>query len=167
MASINEVEAIFVTAALAAVVAGWGIITTRVIARRAATMDHIRRVASDRDMIEAREEFIKLTEADGGLAKYATANPMDASKEIKAIRTVLNDYEQLAIGIQFGVMDLALIKRYMKSGIIRDWSHAAPFIYKVRQEIGRPALYHEFEELARWLQETPMPRRSNWTRLWF
>lgn len=167
MASINEVEAIFVTAVIGALIAGWGIITTRVIARRAATMDHIRRVASDHDLIQARQKFIELTEEEGGLAKYAGAKPMDKTEELKAIRTTLNDYEQMAIGIQFGVLDLDIIKRYMKSGIIRDWAHAAPFIYKVRQEIDRPALYHEFEELSRWLQETPMPRRTTWTRLWF
>lgn len=163
----NEVEAILVTTLVAAFIAVAGILTTRIIARRAATMDHIRRVASDHDLIQAREKFIELTEEEGGLAKYATKKPMEATEELKAIRTTLNDYEQMAIGIQFGVLDLEIIKRYMKSGIIRDWSHAAPFIYKVRQEIGSPVLYHEFEELARWLQETPMPKRRTWTRLWF
>ena len=167
MASAGEVGAILISAVLATLVAIWAIITTRVVQRRAATMDHITRIATDRDMIAAREAFIVLTEETGGLAKYGTSKPMEATEQLKAIRTVLNDYEQLAIGIQFGVLDLKLIKRYMKSGIIRDWAHAAPFIYKVRGELGTPALYHEFEDLARRLQDMKMPSRRTWMKLWF
>lgn len=167
MASISEVEAIFVTAVVAALIAAWGIVTTRVVARRAATMEHIRRVASDRDMIDARTKFIELTEEDGGLAVYGSIKKLEHAEQLKAIRTVLNDYEQLAIGIQFGIYDLEILKRYSKSAIIRDWSHAAPFVYKIRGELNAHALYHEFEELARWLQDQRMPKRSNWTRLWF
>lgn len=167
MASISEVEAIFITATLAAIVATWAVVTTRIVARRAATMEHITRVASDRDMIDAKQTFIRLTEEEGGLAKFGSSKPLEATKELQAIRTILNDYEQLAIGIQFGVIDFKLVSRYMKTAIIRDWGHAAPFIYKVRMEINSPALYHEFEELARWLQDQRMPTRRTWLKLWF
>ncbi|HET9511813.1 MAG TPA: DUF4760 domain-containing protein [Sphingomonas sp.] len=163
----NEVEAIFVTALAATIIAIWGIVTTRVVARRVATMDRFTRIATDKDMIAAREKFIELTEQPGGLAAYADDNPFGRSEEIKAIRTILNDFEQLALGIQFGVLDLELIKRYHRTGIIRDWGHAAPFIYKLRAKIGSPAIYHEFEELARSLQTNRMPSRNRWTRLWF
>lgn len=171
MASLTETEAIFITAVVAAIVAIWGIITTRVVARRSATMEHFRRIGSDRDMIDARKLFIDLTGRPGGLATFACRAPLASANahatEIEAIRTVLNDYEMLAVGVQFGTFDLPIIARYYKSTIVRDWGHAAPFIYKLRADLGSSALYHEFEELAHWLQGPRMPSRKSWTRLWF
>lgn len=171
MASLTEVEAIFITAVGATLIAVWGVITTRIVARRSATLEHFRRIGSDKDMIEARKEFIALTEESGGLAVYACATPLSANNvdadKIDHIRTVLNDYEMLAVGVQFGTFDLSIIDRYYKSTIMRDWGHAAPFVYKVRADLKSPAIYHEFEELTRWLQTNTMPSRSRWTRLWF
>ena len=171
MASLTEVEAIFITAVAAALIAVWGVITTRIVARRTATLEHFRRIASDKDMIEARKAFIKLTEEAGGLAVYACAAPLSAGNadadKLDSIRTVLNDYEMLAVGVQFGTFDLSIIDRYYKSTIMRDWGHAAPFVYKLRSDLKSPAIYHEFEELARWLQAGAMPTRKHWTRLWF
>lgn len=122
-------------------------------------------------MIEAREGFIEMTHEAGGLAVYACPAPLAPGngnfKKIDQIRTVLNDYEMLAVGVQFGVFDLAIIKRYYKSTITRDWGHAAPFVYKLRTDLKSQAIYHEFEELARWIQNESMPSRHAWTRLWF
>jgi len=171
MASINDVEAIFITALLAGAVALWGVVTTRIVARRTATLEHFRRIAADKDMIEARAAFIILTQEPGGLAFYACENPLAPNnghaEKIDYIRTVLNDYEMLAVGVQFGVFDLAIIKRYYKTTILRDWGHAAPFIYKLRSDLKAAAIYHEFEELGRWIQGKTMPSRWSWTRLWF
>lgn len=171
MASFTETEAIFVTAAFATAVAIWGIVTTRVVARRAATLEHFRRIASDKDMIEARKTFIEATVEPAGLAPYACAsalNPANANADkIDKIRTVLNDYEMLAVGVQFGAFDLSIIERYYRSTIVRDWGHSAPFIYKLRADLKNDSLYHEFEQLTRWLQGSQMPSRNRWLRLWF
>lgn len=171
MASFTETEAIFITAFLAFAVAMWGVITTRIVARRSATLEHFRRIASDKDMIEARKTFIELTENLGGLAIFACVAPLAPANahadKIDAIRTVLNDYEMLAVGVQFGTFDLSIIKRYYHSTIIRDWGHAAPFVYKLRGDLKSNTIYHEFEELTRWLQADQMPSRRWWTKLWF
>lgn len=171
MASFTETEAIFITAALAALVAIWGIITTRVVSRRASTLEHFRRIASDKDMIEARKIFIELTEEPAGLAPYACPTPLASDNEnadkIDAIRTVLNDYEMLAVGVQFGTFDLSIISRYYRSTIVRDWRHAAPFIYKLRGDLNSDTIYHEFEQLTSWLQGSQVPDRNRWLRLWF
>jgi hypothetical protein len=166
MASLNEVEAIFVTAVLAAILAIWGIITQRVVARRLATLEYFSRVDNDRDMIAARLKFSQLTQEDGDLISYASPAKYD-TEEAQAVRLLLNENERLAIGIQFGILDREFTTRSIRGMIIRDWELAAPFVYKLRAAVGNPALYQEFEDLARILSDHQRPKRSYFWRLWF
>lgn len=166
MASLSEVEAILLTAAVTAVLAVWAIITQRIVSRRIATLEYIARVESDEDLINARNKFIEMTNDDGRLLKYADPAKY-VTDEAHAIRLVLNEREQLAIGIQFGVLDKAYIRRYSRGTLIRDFRLAAPFIYKIRSHAKNPAIYHEFEDLVRSLADKKMPSRWHWTRLWF
>jgi hypothetical protein len=166
MASINEVEAIFVTALLAAAIAVWGIITQRVVSRRLATLDYFSRVDNDRDIVEARKLFVKLTSEGYDLMAIADPSKYD-TEEAGAMRLILNENEKLAIGIQFGILDKEFVKRAVKGTVIRDWQLSAPFVYKVRAATGRDMIYHEFEELARVLSDNRKPQRSSFWRLWF
>lgn len=166
MASLNEVEAIFVTALAAGVVAVWGIITQRVVARRLATLDYFSRMDNDRDLIEARKEFVKVTCEGCDLISFASPDKYD-TKEAAALRLVLNENERLAIGIQFGILDREFVRRASRGVLIRDWELSAPFVYKLRAEVGNPAVYHEFEDLSRALSDNKMPKRSYFWRLWF
>ncbi|OAO02587.1 hypothetical protein A8B75_11640 [Sphingomonadales bacterium EhC05] len=166
MASLGEVEAILLTATIAAILAVWGIITQRVVARRVATLNHLARVDADNDLIDARKMFIKLTNDDGAILKYADPATFDTD-EATSVRLVLNEHERLAIGMQFGVLDREYIKRTWRGTLIRDFTLAAPFIYKLRQHTKNPAIYHEFEELVRSLVDKKMPKRWYWTKLWF
>ena len=162
----NQIEAILATALVTAILAIWAIITQRVVSRRVATLEYISRSESDKDLIEARNKFIELTNDDGALLKYADPSKF-TDDEAHKIRVALNEREQLAIAIQFGVLDSAYIKRYARGIIIRDFRLAAPFIYKIRANLNNPAIYHEFEELVRSFENNKMPSRSYWTRLWF
>lgn len=166
MASISEIEAILLTAVGALLVAVWGVITQRVVTRRSTTLAHLSRMDSDNDLIQARDKFIELTAVAGGLAIYADAGQRN-SADLHAIRLVLNENERLALGIQFGILDREFVSRHGRGTLLSDWSLAAPFIYKLRAEFNNQALYHEFEELARGLQDRLMPRRGHWWRLWF
>lgn len=166
MASLNEVEAIFITAVAAAVVAVWGIITQRIVSRRLATLEHFSRVDNDRDQIEARTTFAKVT-ADGcDLMSYAEPDKY-YSAEASALRLVLNENERLAVGIQFGILDREFVKRICRGVVTRDWELSAPFVYRLRSVTGNQAIYHEFEELARAFSDNQMPKRSYHWRLWF
>lgn len=123
-------------------------------------------IDSDKDILEARKNFIKVTKEDGGIAKYAEREKR-GSEETDSIRLILNTHERVAIGIQFGTLDSEFMKRHSRGTIIQDWALAAPFIYAIRTNVDNPAIYHEFEELARAYGEFNMPRRSYWWRLWF
>ena len=70
----NEVGAVFVTGAIASLIAIWGILSQRAITRRQATLDHITHLESDRDIIEARKTFVELAKNPGGLAVWAEEN---------------------------------------------------------------------------------------------
>lgn len=165
-ASLSEVEAVLITAALAGILAAWGVITQRIVARRHATTSYLSRKSADKDMIDARRTFNKVSGLTGALSTYT--QPSDLSDdETQAVRLILNDYELCSISVQHGVLDLSIIKQNGKGTILRDWSRAAPFVYKLRTELDNPAIFHEFEEMARWLQDNKLPRRSAWTRLWF
>lgn len=166
MASLGEVEAILLTASLAAILAVWGVITQRVVTRRSATLDFLSRVDTDNDLIDAREKFNKLTEVDGGLAVYADPKKYHTD-DAKSIRLVLNEHERIALGIQFGILDREFVKRHCRGQLIADWTFAAPFVYKIRAETSNPAIYHEFEDLVSLMQQNKMPRRGYFWRLWF
>lgn len=166
MASLNEVEAILVTAVVTALLAVWAIITQRVVSRRVATLEYIARTESDEDLIKARNAFLKIAADDDKLLKLA-APAMYVNDNAAAIRLVLNEREQIAIGIQFGVLDKTYIRRYLRGQLIRDFRLAAPFIYKLRAHTGNPAIFHEFEDLVGSFVEKTMPRRWYWTKLWF
>lgn len=166
MASLNEVEAILVTAMCAGILAVWGIITQRIVTRRSNTLDYLWEIDSDKDLLDARKDFIRVTKEEGGIAKYAEIDKR-ISKDTDSIRLILNTHERMAIGIQFGILDHEFVKRHSRGTILQDWSLAAPFVYAIRTSIDNPAIYHEFEELARACSERNMPRRSYWWRLWF
>lgn len=166
MASVSETEAIFLTALVAGALAIWGIITQRVVSRRAATLEFLSRMDSDNDLITARSAFVKASRQPGGLAVLADLDKRD-EEDARAVRLVLNENERIAIGIQFGILDREFVCRHGRGTLLRDWSLAAPFVYKLRQEYQNPALFHEFEDLARALSDKPMPSRSAFWRLWF
>lgn len=166
MASLSEVEAILITALLAAILAAWGIVTQRIVTRRLTTIQRIGEASADRDMIQARNEFNKLSDPGGKLSTCVKSSDL-TPEEQDFVRRVLNDHELISIGIQFGILDFKVICHNQKSTTLRDWARSAPFIYKLRAELDNQALYHEFEELVRWLQDKKMPRRHWWHRLWF
>lgn len=154
----THVTAVLIVGFVAAAVALWGIFSQRALARRKATLDVILRSEADGDLIAARKFFIQLAKAPGGLATWADVSN-ENTDEAQAIRLVLNEFELISIGIQRGIIDYELYRRWYRSGVIRHWSHAAPFVTALRARTGNDALYREFEEMCRWMNENRMPRR--------
>jgi Domain of unknown function (DUF4760) len=148
--------------AVGAIVAIWGVLTQRAVARRRATMDHMARVDMDNDMIAARKDFITLAKAPGGLALWAETEH-EASDEMAAIRLILNDFELVSVAIQYGIMDYDFYKLYNHGTVRAYWEASAPFIHALRQRKGRRTLFHEFEDMACWIDKGLRPPRK---RLW-
>jgi hypothetical protein len=69
----------------------------------------------------------------------------------------------LSIGIQRGTIDLELYARWFKSGSIRAWEDAEPFVRATRARFGNNLMiYHEFQEMVRWFQGSAKPPRRRW-----
>ncbi len=161
---LNEVQAVLITAAVAAAIALFGIFTQRSITARQTTIQYLRDAERDRDMIRARRKFQKCVRDPNGVAQWGTeANAQ--SEEARAMRMVLNDYELIAIGIQRGILDDTTYRRWHKSAVVKDWRNAAPYVIAIRTRTNNDALYHEFEEMARWYKGGPnMPTRRYFWR---
>lgn len=168
MAPMNDVGAILVSGGLAAAIALWGVTSQRAITRRRSTLELIARAEADKDIIAARTKFIELARCNGGLEKYAEED-LEKEDETQKIRLVLNEFELVSIGIQRGVVDYKLYRLWFRAGVVRYWMFAEPFVKRLRQRTSNKALYHEFEEMARWMQqEKPhTPRRWAWVGKWF
>ena len=161
----NEVGAILFTSVVGGLIALWGIMSHRAIERRRTTLEYLWRNETDHDVIEATKKFVELAKKDHGLIEWAT-EPQEPSDEVQKIRLVLNQYELIAIGIQRGIIDYHLYERWARSATIQAWSFAVPFVAALRTRKKNDALYHETEELVRWLKGNPMPRRSRWRGIW-
>jgi Domain of unknown function (DUF4760) len=162
----TNVGAFLLVGSLGAIVSVWGVTTQRAIARRRATLDHIAHSERDGDVIAARKKFIAAAKNPGGLALWADEDK-EQTEEAQAIKSVLNEFELIAIGIQRGIIDYELYRRWNKSSVVRYWSNSAPFIFSLRSRLKNDAIYHEFEEMARWMKGEAMPRRNRWIGSWF
>lgn len=152
----NEVGAVFVTGAIASLIAIWGILSQRAITRRQVTLDHITHLESDRDIIEARKLFVELAKKPGGLAVWAEENK-EQTEQALAIGRILNSYELISIGIQRGIIDFELFKRWHKTSAIKYWERGAPFVMRIRERLGNDMFFHEFEEMVDWFKGDKKP----------
>ena len=156
----NEVGAVFVTGAIASLIAIWGVLSQRAITRRQATLDHITHLESDRDIIDARKRFVELAKENGGLAKWAESD-QEQTTEALAIGRILNSYELISIGIQRGIIDFELFKRWHKTSAIKYWERGAPFVMRIRERLNNDMFFHEFEEMVGWFKgEKKPPKRK-------
>lgn len=104
----------------------------------------------DGDYIEAKSAFNKLRDAESGLAVWAKPEHKD-SPQLTNIRNTLNDYELIAVGIQEGILDEALYRRWFRQSLLKDWEAAQPFIRAIQRREGSARIFCEFEWLAaRW-----------------
>lgn len=148
-----------------AIIAIWGVVTQRQIARRRATLDHMSRSESDVALIAAKKKFHELARYSGGLAQWADEDKVK-SEEAQKVLFVLDHCELISIGIQRGILDYKIYRMCSRSAIIRVWDDAHPFITTLRNRVQNQVLFHEFEKMANWLK-TKMPYRILWRGLFF
>ena len=151
---------------IAAIVAIWGVVTQRIIARRRATMDALFSTEADGDLLEARKMFRNLQKEPGGLAQWADADKA-GSDQAGAIYITLNQHELIAIGIQRGILDLEIYSRWNKSSVMQTWDKSAPFVLALRERLKNHEIYCEFEALAFRLSHRKRRRWSRWRGLFF
>lgn len=140
--------AILISAGVATRIARVNIREQRKISRRRATLDLLSRNEWDGDYLIARNEFVRLKNGSTGL-EFWTAKEHEDSPQIGIIRSVLNDYELIAIGIEEDILDEELYKKWFKSAYIKDYDLSADAIAALRERLGVPAIYKNFEALAK------------------
>lgn len=120
---------------------------TRRVARRRATLDLITSEQSTEPLLTIRKKFIELRDA-GTLVQWADQTKA-SSTEAAAIRSVLNRYELLSIGIQEKTLDKRVYKEYARTTVVKDWIACKPFVMENRRIKSIPTFYCKFEKLAK------------------
>lgn len=119
----------------------------RRIARRRATLDLIMGEQSTEPLLSIRQKFIAMRDG-GGLVQWADLSKA-ASNETSTIRSTLNRYELVAIGIKEKTLDKRVYKEYARTTVVRDWIALKPFVMERRRTISTPTIYCEVEWLAK------------------
>jgi Domain of unknown function (DUF4760) len=120
---------------------------TRGVARRRANLDLIMGEESNELILTTRQKYLELRTA-GHMVQWA--DPAKASTdEAKVMRSILNRYELIAIGIHKSTLNGALYKGFARTAVVRDWIACKPFVIQRRQSTSSPALYIQFERLAK------------------
>jgi hypothetical protein len=105
----------------------------------------------DKDLIDARKTFGRIKadlKRDGGtIAKYADL-AAEGNEDAIILQTIMNDYENVALGVRHNIMDEVYLFRWMRGALIRDWNDFSPLVTAYRHQFQSPALYIEFEGLA-------------------
>lgn len=141
----------------------------------------------DDDVIEARRALTKikseLSSTPGSISKYAHKSPVTAVATVlpdaeltefiqkrTTLQTILNDYENIALGIKHGILDELFLYQWMRTTVITDWNTLSPLVSEYRRIDENAQLYVEFEGLAaEWAQNRSYQnnkRRLNKSQRW-
>lgn len=147
----NAPAAVLLSAAIAYIVARASINNAREIARLRETFNTIDLSIKDKDMIDVRRKFKELKvkmDSDGNdIAKYHKATTEDDIKTASSLNTILQDYENRALGVRYNILDEAYLHRWTRTLVIQDWNYLMPLVTAKRSDGGTNA-YIEFEGLA-------------------
>ena len=110
----------------------------------------------DKDVIEARTAFASIKKEmtqNGSNIATLSDHSHDHTPNAITLQTIMNDYENVALGIRHGILDETYLFRWMRSTLIRDWNTVSPLVTAYRQRFESPNIYIEFEGLSNaWMQ---------------
>lgn len=152
--------------AAATLIAVWGVYSQRMITRRQTTVQHLFALKADTSIQLNIKQVIEASRGDKNLAQWSDKENIGEETTL-AIIAVLNDYELLSTGIQTGIYDYEIVRKYDASTIKRIWSNTHPFIAALRNRTQIPTLWKEFELLHCWIEKSKNPYVTLWWRgLW-
>ena len=153
--SLVETGAILITALVAILVAVRAIMNERAIARTSLAFESFSRTLWDRDYLKARKKFIEIRNSGDDPAKWSAVE-QDASAEVEAMRSILNYYETMAIGIENEILDEGFLFKAFRGALLRDWNAAEAFIVAMRKRLDNDQLFIKTQKLAeRWTDLKP------------
>lgn len=140
-----------VGALLAFYVANRSIASAREMTRLRETFDTIDESIRDNDVIQSRLEFRKIKQelSQSGLSIAKFRDPTDEAdiKRAVTLRTILNNYENYALGVRYHILDEEYLYRWTRTGTLADWNYLLPLVAAYRSS-GQNTAYIEFEGLA-------------------
>jgi Domain of unknown function (DUF4760) len=134
--------------------------TTRATTRLRETFNTLNKFNWDNDVIQARDIWSKVRKDHDSnpqaISKYAyeadhSASDSDRefhSKVRTTLRTILNEYENLALGVQTGIIDEDYLYRSIKGEALVNWKCLSPVVVAYRHRFSNPSIYIEYEGLA-------------------
>jgi Domain of unknown function (DUF4760) len=117
------------------------------IAKSRLTFETIQRTLWDKDYLESRKVFIRLRDENDGLVKYAGSDS-EYSDQRAHIRGILNNYENVCIGMKMNIIDEQQMYFWERSTLTEDWEKSKAYITHIRQQLRKPKLFETFEEFA-------------------
>jgi hypothetical protein len=156
------ISAISTASALVVIVIGlFTISNQRATNRRKATLDFIHQNSKDEIFYKALVVFIE--HAKSGSLTALSERDKQGSSEVEAVRTVLNHYEIVALGIEMGILDEEVYKEWFGSSLVIYWDHAKGFVREIRKE-KYPKAFLKLESLVERIDRKPA--RSRVSRWW-
>lgn len=121
--------------------------------RRIALVNMIIQFQSDEKMKEVGRTVRKLY-SDGGnsLKCYVDKD----GEERKAILTLANHYEFMAVAIRYGAFDEDTYKSLEYSNVMRNWNVLKDFVEEARSKHGNHTWFQDFEKLANRWKKKPL-----------
>ncbi|MEO1641561.1 MAG: DUF4760 domain-containing protein [Pseudomonadota bacterium] len=121
------------------------------IARKRATLDLIERSESTDFYLSVYSTFREVLTSEGGFDAITDPKVPILQEQRRKVIAFLNTYELIAIGIEDGILDEELYKKYMRGTVVRHWYGAKPFVEHLRRSTNdskAPKAFVEFEGLA-------------------
>lgn len=180
----NPSAAVLLSALSAGIFAWLSMRNQALTSRLRETFNTVNRDNWDEDVIKAREALTnvkrELAASPGLISQYAhntIKNGTPTEEQVKkfisvrtTLQTILNDYENVALGIKHGIMDELFLYQWMRTTVIDDWETLSPLVDEYRRVQNNPQLYVEFEGLAaEWKHNRSYNnnrRRLNRSRRW-
>lgn len=148
--------AVFLSAILASYIAIRSIASQREMTRLRETFSTIDSSIRDTDVIKSRSEFRKikneLEQSKGSVAAYQNPKTDGEIEKATTLRTILNNYENLSLGVRYNILDEGYLYRWTKTNTLHDWNYLVPLV-TAHRSAGHTTAYMEFEGLATsWLE---------------
>jgi hypothetical protein len=149
----NPVSLACLSASVILIAAIIGVVWQRRISRQTLTFQTIENQIWDGDYIAARKAFIEIRDSKSAAELSTLASAASAKiPEAAAIRSVLNNYEIMAVGMMKGVLDETMYKRFFRATFMRDHEMIKPFIDALRQR--SPKAFVEYTAVyEKWRKE--------------
>ena len=163
----NSSAVLMLSVVVAAIAATAGVLSQRQMTRMQETFKTIRSGIWDKDFIEAKRAFrVIRNDMESNkvqITKFRKLTNEATAQEIKdsvSLNAIMNEYENMALGIKNHILDEAYLFSWMRGSTIDDWISLRPLVLAYRT--GEPKAYVEFQQLAETWDQNRSLRRRNW-----